>query len=73
MPKYLVEVTDTFGGEPNYSYVDRYALEAKNLHGAVLKVGKREMLRLRYTCDVGDAVRYDAVDDPLCVFIEEAE
>ena len=73
MPKYAVEVTDTFGGEPNYSYVDRYVIEAKSFLGAVRKVGRRESLKLRYAYDVGDAARYDAVDDPICVFIEEKE
>lgn len=27
MAKYLVEVTDTFGGESNYSWVKRYTIE----------------------------------------------
>ena len=73
MPKYRIEVTDTFGGQANYAWVNRYTLEAKSLLGAVRKVGKREGIKLRFAYEAGDAVRYDAVGAAICAHIEELE
>ena len=35
---YFVEETDTFGGEANYSYVNRYIVKASTERGALRKV-----------------------------------
>ena len=40
MNKYNYEQTDTFGGDPNYSWVRRGEVESKSMLGAVRKVRK---------------------------------
>ena len=35
---YFIEETDTFGGEPNYCYVERYIVKASTERGALRKV-----------------------------------
>ena len=37
---YFVELTDTFGGEANYSWVNRYKVVASSFNGAIRKVSK---------------------------------
>jgi len=37
---YLVTVTDTFGGELNYSWVEYYLVRTDNIKTAVVKVSK---------------------------------
>lgn len=40
MNTYDIEVTDTFGGEANYCWVDRYTIEANSIRGAVNKLAR---------------------------------
>lgn len=40
MQFYFVEVTDTFGGEANYSWVKRLKVKANTMRGAVNKVSR---------------------------------
>jgi len=37
---YKIEITDTFGGDANYSWVRRYLVKAKSELGAVVVVAK---------------------------------
>lgn len=37
---FYFEMTDTFGGELNYCWVKRFKINAKSLHGALIKVSK---------------------------------
>lgn len=39
---YFIEVTDTFGGECNYSWIRRYAVRATSERGAMRVVGNHE-------------------------------
>lgn len=39
MNTYRIEVTDTFGGEANYSWVRRYTVQANCTLGAIRKLG----------------------------------
>ena len=39
---YLFEVTDTFGGEANYSWVRRYTVHATSMSGALRMVNREE-------------------------------
>lgn len=41
MHEYYVELTDTFGGQANYSWIEKRYFHAKNIHGALIKA-KRE-------------------------------
>ena len=68
MQTYNIEVTDTFGGEPNYSWARRYELEAKSYLGAIQKVSRIEGLNFRLTYSI-DLNRYDAKNACICVFI----
>jgi len=43
-----LELTDTFGGELNYSHVTRFKVKAKTLQGAVRKVSMETGLRFNY-------------------------
>ena len=38
MNHYIVEITDTFGGEFNYSWIRRYIVKAKSMRGAIVKI-----------------------------------
>ena len=39
MNKYNIEITDTFGGESNYSWVKRFTVESNTMLGAIHKLG----------------------------------
>ena len=39
---YLFEVTDTFGGDANYSWVRRYTVHATSMSGALRMVNREE-------------------------------
>lgn len=72
---YFVEVTDTFGGEANYCWVNRYLVNAKSFRGAVRKVAKAEgysgRVRLDYT--TGDSARHNIRGACVCILSQWAE
>ena len=45
---YYFEVTDTFGGELNYCWLDRFAIEASSLRGALIKLSRHTGLNFRH-------------------------
>jgi hypothetical protein len=47
MNKFYFEVTDTFGYDLNYCWLHRYAIEAKNIRGALIKLSKHTGLKFR--------------------------
>lgn len=51
MEKYYFEITDTFGGETNYSWVKRVCVEAKSLRGALIKLSKHSGYHWRLSGD----------------------
>lgn len=64
---YFIEVTDTFGGEANYSWVTRHVIKAKSLRGAVNALSRRSGISWHSVgCD-----RYDSKSGATCAFIEE--
>lgn len=69
--KYLIEYTDTFGGQANYTWVQRFSVEANSLRQAVTKF-KREVfyspLPKHKTSDYGDTLRIDI--GCTCAFIK---
>jgi hypothetical protein len=72
MPKnapsyFFVEVTDTYSGEANYAWVQRYKVKANTYRGAACKT---PALPWRLAWDSGDMRRYDAVGAAVCAFIE---
>ena len=64
---YYIEVTDTFGGEANYSWVTRHVIKAKSLKGAVNALSRRSGISWH---SVG-CNRYDSKSGATCFFIEE--
>ena len=70
---YVIEMTDTFCGEPNYCWVRRYKTESVSIVGAVTKLSKHYGRNFRQDyCDKFSA-RYNAVGASICVFIEEVD
>jgi hypothetical protein len=74
--KAFVEVTDTFGGEANYSWVRRYEMDAPDTN---LKTVRRALKLSGYTgCrtkkqDYGDTIRLDFVGMCRVMFITFGE
>lgn len=71
--KFKIEITDTFAGEANYSWVTRHEIEAKTLLGAVQKLSRMSGINWRKTHDYGDMRRYDSKSGATCAFIEYAD
>ena len=70
---YVIEMTDTFGGDPNYCWVRRYKTESVSIVGAVTKLSKHYGRNFRRDyCDEFSA-RYNAVGASICVFVEEVD
>ena len=64
--QYFIEMTDTFGGEANYCWVNRFIVSASTPRGAMRRVTARTGDRVR---DVG-CDRWDAVGACVCFFVE---
>ena len=63
---YFIEMTDTFGGEANYCWVNRFIVSASSPRGAMRKVAKKTGFAVRNVgCD-----RWDAVGACVCYFVE---
>ena len=72
---YYVELTDTFAGEANYSWVSRFKVHASSVMGAIRKVSKEAGFqgRLVKDFDAGDLVRYNVRGAALCLFVTPYE
>ena len=73
--EYLITVTDTFGDEANFSWVNKYTTKAKNFRGAMLKLARytgRKGAICNYTYGQ-DEVRYDYRNVAICVFIKAVD
>lgn len=73
MQKFCFEMTDTFGGEPNFCWVNHYTIEAKSELGAVQKLAKITGLKWRKQWGSGDCARYDAKNAAVCAFLNFEE
>ena len=56
---YEIEITDTFGGEANYSWVKRYHYQAKSTLGAIQKLAREHGGGWRKEWGAGDSARYN--------------
>ena len=72
MTKFNVEITDTFGGEANYCWVNRFSVEAKSFLGAIQKVAREHGKGWSLDWDSGDTARYNLKDACICCFITDA-
>ena len=66
---FFVEVTDTYGGEANYTWVNRFKVHASSSLGAIRKVSSRMGLSFRKDYDLGDEARYNAQRAAICAFV----
>ena len=62
---FFIEITDTFGGEANYSWVTRHVILAKSERGAINALSRRSGISWH---SVG--FRYDSKSGATCAFIE---
>ena len=65
---YFIEITDTFGGEANYSWVTRHVIRAKSERGAVNALSRRSGMNWRF-----DGLRYLSKSGATCAFIDMYE
>lgn len=70
---FFVEMTDTFGADANYSWVDRFLVSAKTIRGAMNKVSRETMSSVRKDYDTGDMARYNAISACICFFVSYAD
>lgn len=70
MQEFFVEVTDTFGGEANYTRCHRYVVQASSFMGAIRKVAKHcgYSGRIKKVMATGDMTRHDVRDAAICIF-----
>lgn len=70
-PFWFVELTDTFGGEANYSWVTRVKVQARTLAHAVRRFSKDAGFvgRVRFDLDDGTSARYNVRGAALCFFV----
>lgn len=68
---YFVEITDTFAGEANYSWVKRHKVKASSYRGAISKVSRDSGLSFHKVSDYGDQARYDSKSGATCAFVSE--
>lgn len=69
MRTFNIEVTDTFGGEANYSWVRRYSIKAKTLRGAINKFAREYGAGWKKSYDTGDLARFDLRNSCVCAFV----
>lgn len=62
---FYIEVTDTFGGEANYSWVTRHVIRAKSERGAITALARRSGLNWRF-----DGTKYLSRSGATCAFID---
>ena len=70
---FFIEVTDTYGGAANYSWVTRHVIRASTMRGAVNKIGRLSGMTWRK--DYGDAwnARYNSRSGLTCYFVRRYE
>jgi len=69
---FFIEITDTYGGEANYSWVHRYKIKAATIRGAIIKFSKYKGYqgRLKKVMDYGDLTRHDIKGAAICIFTQ---
>ena len=67
--RYFIEMTDTFGGEANYCWVNRFIVSASTPRGAMRRVTARTGDKVKCVMQ-GDPERWDSRTDCVCYFVE---
>ena len=72
MQDYYVEITDTFAGEANYSWVTRYKVTStENENDAIIKISNESGINWIKQWDDGTFSRYNSESGLTCLFISE--
>lgn len=71
--QYFVEMTDTYGGEANYSWVNRFLVTSSSFRGAISKVTRETGYRSRIDWNSGDTARYNVPGCCICYFVSDAQ
>jgi len=73
MDEFFIEVTDTFGGEANYSWVRRYIVKAKTKQSALAKVSHENGFKTRKIYDSIDESWHNVNGACIRVFVRYAD
>ena len=78
MTTFYFELTDIYGGQLNYSFLTRLVVEAKTLHGALIKISKETGLNFRnkglyYASKSGSTGLYELEYEPEQVWLDSAK
>ncbi len=76
MAKFEIEVTDTFAGEANYSWVRRYNVKAKSARGAMTALARKHGGGWRKAYDIPSEsviARYDLRGACVCAFVSYSD
>ena len=68
--KYFIEMTDTFGGEANYCWVNRFIVSASSPRGAMRKVCARTGGKVRCEDRYNEPQTWDSVIGCIRYFVE---
>ena len=71
--KFNIEITDTFGGEPNYTWVRRYTFVARSMLGAIQKLAREYNFGWRKDYYSGEWARYNLHGANVCCFVSYVE
>jgi hypothetical protein len=71
--KFTIEITDTFGGEVNYSWVRRYECTAKSMRGAIIWLARNYGAGWCKEIECGDYVQYKMRGACIVAFINYAD
>lgn len=66
---YYIEVTDTYGGEANYSWVTRHIIKAKSMRGAVQRFSRISGMSWHCVDAYCEPKRFDSRSGATCYFI----
>ncbi|NDC24546.1 MAG: hypothetical protein EBZ49_10535, partial [Proteobacteria bacterium] len=68
MQTFYFEMTDTFGGELNYTWIKRFEISAKSLHGALIKLSRETGFKFRF-----NGANYKAQGAHVCAYELDAD
>lgn len=71
--QYFVVMTDTYGGEANYNWVNHFLVTASSARGAISKVTRETGYHARLKCDYGDMVKYNVLGACVCYFLQHSD
>jgi len=67
---YFIEMTDTFGGEANYCWVNRFIVSASSPRGAMRRVCARTGDSVQCVDRYSETQRWDSTRGAVCYFVE---